>query len=122
MDGNPPLIRLVSYEPNGSLQLLGSRDVSIFGCVPVPGDVLSGFLIADRSPMRIRRRVFIPEDGERDVWWLFLEEAPNDAEAVDLCAFDREIREEFRLIDKERGDEAYAKLVESITKKKRRKK
>ena len=37
MNGEPPLIRLASYDSDGNIELLGDREIEILGCVPAVG-------------------------------------------------------------------------------------
>ncbi|KQZ98441.1 hypothetical protein ASD64_15805 [Mesorhizobium sp. Root157] len=101
MNGSPPLIRLAYRDEDGELQLMGTHEISIFGCVPQPGDVIRDTLVEWCEPYRVRRRIFIPMTAEPDIWWLMVDRMADDREVEDIVTFDAEMRAEFKELDEE---------------------
>ena len=105
MNHKPPLIRLAYRDDDGDLQLMGTLEMAEIGCVPSVGDIFRDTLVEWWEPYRVRRRVFIKMTAEPDVWWILLDRLPDDPEIDALVAFDAEIREEFKAIERENAAE-----------------
>ncbi|MCZ8547650.1 hypothetical protein OOJ09_25980 [Mesorhizobium qingshengii] len=97
MNGEPPQIE-IAFWLDGELQLSRTCEIERFGFVPDVGDIIADEI---HDPLKVRRRVFVPMIGERDIWWLVCDPLPDDAEIESLLVFDKEMRADLKQLEEE---------------------
>ncbi|RJT32816.1 hypothetical protein D3227_25810 [Mesorhizobium waimense] len=112
MNGEPPKIE-IAYWLDGELQLSRTCEIARFGFVPDVGDIIADEI---HDPLKVRRRVFVPMIGGRDIWWLVCDPLPDDAEIGSLLVFDKEMRVELQTLEEEARLEEQAEAMRSSRK------